>query len=852
MQNQPAMVLESIDLTLSDGEDDAETAEAIDAGIPLARAAQPIDLTVSNQAGDTPATDLIDTGVPLAGSFASASASSSSAETGDSILWEVPQDFDKTLIKKLVDNHNMSADACDEVDTPLELNVELLPHQKRAVKWMLHRETKPLMPVGQEIDFVTRRGVAERPVSAKEEDRGADEQEPCLGGLLCDEQGLGKTLTVIALMLSNPPLDENGRPRKWHSIIVCPVSLVGQWKEEIETRITRPYRPSVHIYHGPKRIRNPVLLSEFDIIITTYTTLSREYPKLLRKDPKFDEMRKAKLPLPRREPGPLFQCEWHRIVLDEAHTIKNMKTEGFTAACSVPAKIRWCLTGTPIQNSVDDIYSLFVFLRYQFMPRMSTANWKANWKSKIESPYTQTRAKAFQRFQPVVAAVTLRRTKLDTIEGKTLISLPPRRMEVVETDFKLVDEALKYNELQTNSHSELQRLRSMAGGLGKNYTGVLLLLLRLRQACCHPMLSEYAAKKTRGSSGAKDLRFTSQYTVSQLDEAQVLVDSGISNYMRLDTKVQDSLSRVLAPPEQDDATPGPELHLVSCCKCGLAKECQSAQIHCAVGVFCHDCAAEVRNDPASKMSVENDPFVPFEDTRREVHARARSARLQTEQVEKAKRDPRLLKPSTKTSIILEKVLAMRDRGEGEKCLIFSQWTSFLDIISMQLESLGFQCCRLDGSMSLKKRKEEVARFRTDDSVTVFLLSMHAAGTGLNLTEANNVILADSWWNPSVEVQCCDRVHRIGQTRPVQITRLKIKDTCEERIFELCARKAETCASALGDSGGKSSGRQKLSLEDAIALFGDENNDVRIPDRPTIVADDALDSLESALSGMQLA
>lgn len=186
--------------------------------------------------------------------------------------------------------------------------------------------------------------------------------------------------------------------------------------------------------------------------------------------------------------------------------------------------------------------------------------------------------------------------------------------------------------------------------------------------------------------------------------------------------------------------------------------------------------------------------------------------------------PKMRLPSTKMTIMLEVLKAMRQRDQSEKCLIFSQWTSMLDIIDVHVGDAGFKTCRLDGTMSMLKRKEQVDEFRSNKQVTVFLLSMHAAGTGLNLTEANNVILADAWWNPSVEAQCCDRAHRIGQKREVRVTRLKITGTCEEKIYDLCARKAETCAAALGESGGKSFGRQKLTVQDALSLFGDADDE----------------------------
>lgn len=253
----------------------------------------------------------------------------------------------------------------------------------------------------------------------------------CLGGILADEQGLEMRTTMLSLMLANPPRDASGEAQKWQTLIFCPTSHVGRWEEEIKSGIKEECQPSVSVYHGPTRISDPEELAEFDVVITTYTLLKKEYPRILRDHPDFARLQEEKLPIPHRESGPLFQCDWHRVVLDEAHTIKNQKTEGFKAACALPANVRWCLTSTPIQKSVDDIYSLSVFLRYNFALEMSPGLWKDLWKNKLESSSFWTRIEAFDLFHPVVAAVTLRRTKLDNDE---ILSEPvhePVRVTVV-------------------------------------------------------------------------------------------------------------------------------------------------------------------------------------------------------------------------------------------------------------------------------------------------------------------------------------------------------------------------------------------------------------------------------------
>ncbi len=119
---------------------------------------------------------------------------------------------------------------------------------------------------------------------------------------------------------------------------------------------------------------------------------------------------------------------------------------------------------------------------------------------------------------------------------------------------------------------------------------------------------------------------------------------------------------------------------------------------------------------------------------------------------------------------------------GHKALVFSQFTSFLDLVEPKLIEEGLIFERLDGSTVDRERR--VTRFRDDPACGVFLISLKAGGLGLNLVEADYVFLLDPWWNPAVEAQAIDRAHRIGQTRPVTAYRIVAKDTVEERILEL--------------------------------------------------------------------
>jgi SNF2 family DNA or RNA helicase len=462
---------------------------------------------------------------------------------------------------------------------------------------------------------------------------------------------------------------------------------------------------------------------------------------------------------------------------------------------------------------------------------------------------------------------------------------------VREQNFRNPKEIAFYQAVEKNSMVELGKIMNEGGGLRSNYSGIMLLLLRLRQACCHPYLIKHAAYKAgRGFHGddnggvVDDPDFLSPYSSGDLDKAFQLADAGISSFQLLSDTAKDMVMTRLAPPLHSPANAVKEVQESSaypCDICTASYDCSSQRILPAGNIVCRGCAAQILSQNTDGKP-ENDPFLELDDVRREVHAKIRAFRLAAivqkhQQLaigadanltsapppsKKLKRSNKVSiepvaqvpeatgdtaysgslstapKPfvatlpngeatplgmqarSTKIDTILEVLDTMRKRDGQEKALIFSQWTSMMDIIGVHIAQAGYEFCRLDGTMVMEKRKLEIERFKKNKNITVFLISMHAGGTGLNLTEANNVIIADCWFNPSVEEQCCDRAHRIGQHKTVTVTRMKIAGSVEDRIFAMQKRKAEVCKGALGEEGAQSLGRQKMTLEDALDLFND--------------------------------
>jgi non-specific serine/threonine protein kinase len=155
--------------------------------------------------------------------------------------------------------------------------------------------------------------------------------------------------------------------------------------------------------------------------------------------------------------------------------------------------------------------------------------------------------------------------------------------------------------------------------------------------------------------------------------------------------------------------------------------------------------------------------------------------------------PRLLQkdsadPSPKLVCMLERLQELID--EGHSALVFSQFTSFLDLVEQEFHTHDIPYVRLDGSTPTATRKKFVQKFQDSEQPLVFLLSLKAGGQGLNLTKASYVFHLDPWWNPAVENQASDRAHRIGQTQKVSIMRLLMRHTIEEKMMELKKQKLD--------------------------------------------------------------
>ncbi|EWC43465.1 hypothetical protein DRE_07575 [Drechslerella stenobrocha 248] len=368
-----------------------------------------------------------------------------------SIQYETEQEQEQVskILEHLSDDaENSPPDG--RLQTPPRLDIQLLEYQKIGLTWLTKQE-----------------------------------ESNNRGGILADDMGLGKTIQTLALIVHRP----SSRPHRKTTLIVCPVALMAQWQREIETKVKSDQPLSTYIYHGqqPKRYKDFHALKEFDVILTSYGTVAGEFKKKqVWRDQKKTVFPATEFPFLSNE------SVWYRVILDESQHIKNHRTLTSRACADLIGTYRLCLSGTPMQNSIDDLFGAVRFLRITRYREFRY--WSRDFSSLIRLG-KEFKVDAMQRLHALIKAIMLRRKKDSLVDGKPLLVLPPKNIEVIHPVFS-GDEQELYNAVEQNVQLRFNRYLE-AGSVSQNYTYVLLLLLRLRQVCCHPrMIKDLSVKVT--------------------------------------------------------------------------------------------------------------------------------------------------------------------------------------------------------------------------------------------------------------------------------------------------------------------------------------------------------------------
>ncbi|CAE6443708.1 unnamed protein product [Rhizoctonia solani] len=661
-------------------------------------------------------------------------------------------------------------------------------------------------------------------------------------GILADEMGLGKTIQTIAL-LAHLACDRG----IWGPhLIIVPTSVILNWEMEF-----KKFLPGFKVlsYYGSIKERKERRIGwntehSFNVVVTSYQLVLADQAIFRRK-------------------------KWHYMILDEAHNIKNFKSQRWATLFSFNSERRLLLTGTPLQNNITELWSLLYFVQPETANKQQFEEWfLETMRHAVESGDTideQTRD-TIDKLHTVLRPYILRRLKCDVEQ-----QLPAKHEHIVYCRLSKRQRYL-YDEFM----SRAQTKETLAGG---NFLSIVNCLMQLRKVCNHPDLFEVRPILTSfaipvGRSAAAD------YEIKELLVRRRLLkqfdDDGFNFYnhsFHLMANVTEStivaeqrvaltpsqlfpaLKIPREPPPKDLRTIGGnkrwreyqqilktrELHqriehintqrnmrmsilgfeklrvlrsmvepLMPADVIEQGSPAPNTQFGAAHMIMSYTQREESMGDIINRFAFATPAVVALDIPRLalaplgpsnssgdctlasevqsafpkpvfDVLHRA-SVKLQI-----AFPDSSLLQYDCGKLQALDGLLREKNAG-GHRVLIFTQMTRVLDILEIFLNFHGYRYLRLDGSTKIEQRQVVTERFNVDSRIFAFIASSRSGGVGINLTGADTVIFYDSDYNPSMDRQCEDRAHRIGQTREVNIYRFISKHTVEEAMLRKANQK----------------------------------------------------------------
>ncbi|KAJ3805975.1 SNF2 family N-terminal domain-containing protein, partial [Lentinula aff. lateritia] len=738
-----------------------------------------------------------------------------------------------------------------------QLKVNLLKHQKQAIKWCLEHEY-PALPKKEgdrPVQFWQLRRNGTKTFYMNLATNTPQEAPPTLGKGALFADAMGKTLTMISLIIATKP----DVPKNFSSatLVVVPLSVLSNWEKQIQDHCVENTLTYCSYYGAHRAQLGAQALASHDVVFTTYQTVAGEH----------DHPRNQPVNKKKKAEKALFGVRWKRVILDEGHSIRNSKAKMSQAVCALEADRRWVLTGTPIINSPKDLGSLLTFLR--ICRPLDNADF---FKRLLLRPLKDGIPSGAELLRALMSHVCLRRTKeMQDAAGNPLVPLPP--VEIIKIPVTLSDEARSlYEEVERLSGQKFEALMH-GDSHAMMQSNALSMLTRMRQLALHPAL------------------LPRDY-LEQLKQIDVGKSNNIDLTPESKQRLQARLSQAIEECEE-------------CPICFSVPVEAEIKITSCAHVFCLPCIKEaITRDSKCPMDRRVLSLKDLHDPLPSMDMTQPSFRSQGDEIEEGIRNA----PSAK---IEQLVQLLKLTPNGEKSIVFSQFTSFLDKVCQCFSIITY--VRFDGQMSAKRRADAIARFSIplesiptvpqeistpavasrsrrlsrnashnvkvaegdqdaddedfvmpsadndysdDDEVTaaatakskgkgkakrtqgnseteddfsfgdtqnqnnppVMLISLKAGALGLNLTVANNVYL---WWQEGIESQAIDRVNRIGQTKPVHVYQLIAEDTVESKVLEIQDRKKILIKEAFSGVKRTETERQhrEARLQDLIQLFG---------------------------------
>lgn len=560
-----------------------------------------------------------------------------------------------------------------------------------------------------------------------------------INGILADDMGLGKTIQSISFL---GYLFETLK-LKGPFLIVTPTSTLPNWVSELERFI-----PDFEVlkYYGNIKERKKLKFHNYNIVLTSYS--------LILSDEK------------------LFQkTKWQYLILDEAQAIKSNKSLRWKKLLSIKSRNRLLLTGTPIQNNLKELWSLLHFIMPSLFDNLV----------EFEEWFVKMEGDKLDRLHLILKPFMLRREKKDV-----LLELKNKLIKVIYCNLSYKQEVL-------------YRKTEMKYPIDFKNEQITNVLMNYRKICNHPSLYKRDEIETGLSFNDCDdvvgigyksvlkrkipLVFTENEPAKRIKykSSEVVNDSGALRASQLinsafisSTDNEESCEE--NAPECDIS--GDPIYITGntelTYKMKLALEYEQEMLR-RVPILHYKGTVEA----PIKLITQNGNPIEF--------LSSRKRQLKIENGVKIPKAGDLIKDSGKLET-LDILLRTLYKG-NHRVLVYFQMTKMMDLAEKYMEIRKYEYLRLDGSTKINDRKDLVKQWQSEH-IFIFLLSTRAGGLGINLTAADTVIFYDSDWNPTIDKQAMDRVHRMGQLRDVTVYKLVCKNTVEEKIMEMASKKDE--------------------------------------------------------------
>ncbi|KUJ16639.1 uncharacterized protein LY89DRAFT_647352 [Mollisia scopiformis] len=687
--------------------------------------------------------------------------------------------------------------------------------------------------------------------------------QPPNGGLLADSMGLGKTVQMLACMAGNPPGKEDLRRGTKATLIIVPAGVIDQWLDEIRHHTEPQMFPKIIHYKSSSKIPKSVL-EDVDIVVTSYNEVMKQFPypdakaRAIIQEVGYKKWWSEAI----QNLGDLHLIQWFRVVLDEAQAIKNNSARTSLACQNLKSVYRWCLTGTPLLNRLEELFPYLRFLK---------ANYTMDWAT-FQRYFCDVNAEeSYSRISTLLSYTMMRRTMKTSILNRPIITLPKPHPEIVYVNFS-AEEQIIYRITENRFRNNLNAFFAK-GEARRNYGIFMVQLLRLRQCTGHPFMLERTIKESWTLEDVTELQ-DKLAKLSNHENRKPFYEqckAWVEQSERHRQNAHDTGEEVgfAAPfgrgdyganfdfaPALDNLDEKDLFARVVCCVCtdvpvGAVKtdcghifceECLSAFMADRVNnghdyMCCPSCdrvfTTTVRVHAGEGLRISDDDDYDRHSVSSKkgskhsysANSKGRDAlgfepfTADSTWVTKSDNNPDFpLTPSSKTTALKSILLRGFVDAPFDKVVIYAQFRTLSRIIGRICESEGWGFLYLTGDSTLEHRTKAIRRFRDDPNIKILIAGLKCGGLGLNFPWANRCISLDLWWNHAVEQQAFGRIFRIGQEKETYMTRLVVRNSVDMRMMSMQLHKLQNLERAMRD-GEYNREQPNLSLKQLANLFG---------------------------------